>query len=201
MNMIYEDGRFFLEGSEKHEFPEIKRVVYIHREMKRLIVWDGRKKKPVENANYRCPDDYFNDAMEQELKSCRRLVQEIKDFELKCKNEVERLLKESAIGDVFYCSWGWEQTNIDFYQVVAIKGKKFSFRKLKQDCDYNAHHMQGKCVPRPNDFAKDEDEVMVLSLNKYGVFKKSSFESLKPADFEMIDDKKVYESHNYSNYA
>lgn len=27
------------------------------------------------------------------------------------------------IGDVFYDSWGWEQTNIDFYQVVALRGK------------------------------------------------------------------------------
>ena len=27
------------------------------------------------------------------------------------------------VGDVFYESWGWEQTNIDFWQVVALKGK------------------------------------------------------------------------------
>ena len=27
------------------------------------------------------------------------------------------------VGDVFYDSWGYEQTNIDFYQVVALRGK------------------------------------------------------------------------------
>jgi len=27
------------------------------------------------------------------------------------------------VGDVFYNSWGYEQTNIDFWQVVALKGK------------------------------------------------------------------------------
>ena len=26
------------------------------------------------------------------------------------------------VGDVFYESWGWEQTNIDFWQVVELKG-------------------------------------------------------------------------------
>lgn len=26
------------------------------------------------------------------------------------------------VGDLFYCSWGWEQTNVNFFQVVAIKG-------------------------------------------------------------------------------
>lgn len=28
------------------------------------------------------------------------------------------------VGDIFYVSWGYEQTNVDFYQVVALKGKK-----------------------------------------------------------------------------
>ena len=27
------------------------------------------------------------------------------------------------VGDLFYDSWGWEQTNIDFYQVVGLRGK------------------------------------------------------------------------------
>ncbi len=27
------------------------------------------------------------------------------------------------IGDLFYTSWGYEQTNVDFFQVVAVKGK------------------------------------------------------------------------------
>lgn len=28
------------------------------------------------------------------------------------------------IGDLFYASWGYEQTNIDFFQVIALKGSK-----------------------------------------------------------------------------
>ena len=28
------------------------------------------------------------------------------------------------VGDVFYSSWGYEQTNVDFFQVVALVGKK-----------------------------------------------------------------------------
>lgn len=27
------------------------------------------------------------------------------------------------VGDVFYNSWGYEQTNIDFYEVVKLRGK------------------------------------------------------------------------------
>lgn len=28
------------------------------------------------------------------------------------------------VGDLFYASWGYEQTNIDFWQVVELKGKE-----------------------------------------------------------------------------
>lgn len=28
------------------------------------------------------------------------------------------------VGDILYSSWGWEQTNIDFYQVIAIRGQR-----------------------------------------------------------------------------
>jgi hypothetical protein len=27
------------------------------------------------------------------------------------------------VGDLFYASWGWEQTNVDFFQVVALVGE------------------------------------------------------------------------------
>lgn len=27
------------------------------------------------------------------------------------------------VGDIFSCSWGWEQTNVNFFQVVALAGK------------------------------------------------------------------------------
>lgn len=27
------------------------------------------------------------------------------------------------VGDLFYISWGWEQTNINFFQVVSVSGK------------------------------------------------------------------------------
>lgn len=27
------------------------------------------------------------------------------------------------VGDIFYSSWGYEQTNVDFYQVVELRGK------------------------------------------------------------------------------
>jgi hypothetical protein len=35
------------------------------------------------------------------------------------------------IGDIFYASWGYDQTNIDFYEVVAVKEKAVVIRKVE----------------------------------------------------------------------
>lgn len=36
----------------------------------------------------------------------------------------EKTLHGVKIGDLFYTSWGWEQTNVDFFQVIGFKGKQ-----------------------------------------------------------------------------
>lgn len=37
------------------------------------------------------------------------------------KNTIKNYLN-IKIGDIFYSSWGYEQTNVDFFQVIALKG-------------------------------------------------------------------------------
>lgn len=38
------------------------------------------------------------------------------------------------VGDIFYTSWGYEQTNLDFYQVVGLVGKvTVKLRKIAKD--------------------------------------------------------------------
>ena len=56
------------------------------------------------------------------------------------------------VGDIYYSSWGYDQTNVDFYQVVALKGKHTAvIRQIANDylggCD-----MQGMVRPRRDVF-------------------------------------------------
>lgn len=54
------------------------------------------------------------------------------------------------VGTVFSASWGWEQTNVDFYIVTALVGKNtVELRKLGalDVTDRNAPWMTGKSVP------------------------------------------------------
>lgn len=197
INYIHEGKKFFVEGSERYEWPEIKRVVYAHHDLKIIIVWEGNRKKPV--SNYRYDANSFEKALESEKNWNDRRVQEIKDYEQQCKEDCEKILKESKVGDVFVGSWGFEQTNVNFYQIVSIKGKKFGFREIKSKADYNSHYMTGKKVPLENEFLNEE--VYEKNISKYGNFKINDSIKIEPAEYEMVDGKKVYESMFYSCYA
>ena len=38
--------------------------------------------------------------------------------------------KNLKVGDLFSYSWGYDQTNVDFYQLVGIKGKTMTFKAI-----------------------------------------------------------------------
>ena len=51
------------------------------------------------------------------------------------------------VGDIFYTQWGYDQTNIDFYQVVELKGKHtMVLRGLTEKCELDSS-WNGKTRP------------------------------------------------------
>ena len=78
-------------------------------------------------------------------------------FEIERENQEYRdsLNKEHTLkaGDILVSSWGYDQTNIDFYQVIAKRGKTMvELRELKQDRTGNGWGGSSRCTPRPNEF-------------------------------------------------
>ena len=62
------------------------------------------------------------------------------------------------IGDILVNSWGYEQTNIEFYQVTEIKEKTIVVRQISQSVEagsYYSHGMACNVLPEPNSFIID----------------------------------------------
>lgn len=56
------------------------------------------------------------------------------------------------VGHILYSSWGYEQTNIDWYQVTKVIGKCFvEVRKIGAVIDQNGWE-RGTCTPRADEF-------------------------------------------------
>lgn len=50
------------------------------------------------------------------------------------------------VNDIFYSSWGYDQTNIDFYMVVEVLKSSVKVISIGEDRTYTGP-MQGTCVP------------------------------------------------------
>ncbi|EIP6959092.1 hypothetical protein LTF62_004600 [Salmonella enterica] len=72
-----------------------------------------------------------------------------------------------SIGDVFCDSWGYEQTNVDFYQVISVHGTKtVSLRKIAQRVVDTTSWCSADVCPVKDAFL--DDEVIKRRVNVRG---------------------------------
>lgn len=111
------------------------------------------------------------------------------------------------VGDIFYMSWGYEQTNVDFFQVVALKGKTQVVIKevvLREDNEeYMSHGMardvsfdMKHAVPVANSsFVKDNEKGMIKKV--CGTKENPYLNMTSYANAHKYNGKKLYESWYY----
>lgn len=92
---------------------------------------------------------YYRSAEQREL-----AIERIKASRAAGQVEVARRRAERrrphtlAVGDVLNTCWGYEQTNVEFYEVVAVRGAVVDLRELAKDRTEDGP-MQGTCTPCP----------------------------------------------------
>jgi hypothetical protein len=63
---------------------------------------------------------------------------------------------ELDVGAILVNTWGWEQTNVDFYEVVKRTEKSVTIRKIAREIDdYNAYEMSGFATPKKGEYIED----------------------------------------------
>lgn len=80
------------------------------------------------------------------------------------------------VGDILYSSWGYDQTNIDFYQVVAVNGKSVELRELKREARQDGMD-SGKTKAIKNAFASEKSFAKRVT-NSNGYINLNSYSSL-----------------------
>lgn len=104
--------------------------------------YTGRKTKP--SFRYRFANS------EQRAKHCANFLDQIA-----ASNKVHEQWKADnkakgnkfQVGDVLVCSWGYDQTNIDFYQVTKRSAACVWLREIKATCERNGQYMTGTSMP------------------------------------------------------
>jgi hypothetical protein len=72
------------------------------------------------------------------------------------------------VGTLLCNSWGYEQTNVDFYEVVSrsASGATVQLRQVASHKTTNNNHMTGSAVPVPGQFV---GEAFKKCVGAYGV--------------------------------
>jgi len=109
------------ETSKKEIYQDLTIVAYltnIRGDIKpSLKIWKGKQQNPYINF-------YFRDWEQRENKINE--AKEMSDSRLKYKkqrdDENKSFVPSFEVGDIFASSWGYEQTQVDFYQVIEKNG-------------------------------------------------------------------------------
>jgi hypothetical protein len=66
------------------------------------------------------------------------------------------------VGDLFRRSWGYDQTNVDWYEVTEVRGKMLTVRQICQE-RVETGNMCGKTTPQPGKFIEREEPIRCLA--------------------------------------
>lgn len=156
-----------------------------------LMVFVGRAAKPKIHYKYSGADALKNatekaNEMLSEARANKAVKTEKKEVKLN-------------VGDVLVCSWGYDQTNIDYYQVTKLIGKQsVGLREIDKSSTPSSVSMTGTCTPLPYSFIGEEFTRRVVDGEtvKVGSHQYASLKS-----FELVDSKRVYKADTWTAYA
>lgn len=89
------------------------------------IAFQGKSDKPLWHYRFRSEAERQRQ-IDQTIAS-RKSTLKYKSDRLQERKEFQHDIK---VGDIFYTSWGYDQTNVDFFEVVALKAKAVVVREV-----------------------------------------------------------------------
>lgn len=105
-----------------------------------------------------------------------------------------------AVGDVLLSMWGYEQTNVDYYQVTGLHGRTMvTLREIASRREETAS-MQGHCTPCPGQFIGEPRRCRVDGARND--VRLSSFErAAKIEPLAIVDGVRIWPVDHWTAYA
>lgn len=116
-----------------------------------LMAFSGKRNKPNMNFAYRTVEER-NTAVAKYIEAVGDRVKRDKEYRL------SKLTPTSlTVGDILYTSWGYDQTNVEFYQVLKVIGKRtVEIRQIGgTKSDYQSHGMACEVSPIKDSFIEN----------------------------------------------
>ena len=143
--------------NEKISHPDYGIECFFSNEMLSAIFYCGKSNKPLFHYKFKTVERMMF-VINEKINNIKANVdsKNIKKAKAKELNSTLQAKNHFYIGEVILNSWGWEQTNIEFYQVVGLKNKQIIVRELAQKIDSVVGFMSENVVPIIDKFISDE---------------------------------------------
>lgn len=160
------------------------------------IAYGGRRTKP--NWHYRFRTEAALKAKVHEWLDAKR-----KSAEETAARRAERNAPHDVKpGDIFVSHWGYEQTNVDYFEVISLRGARQIVVRMIARKAVETLSMQGECVPAPGKFI---DEPVIKTVYMYSgkpSFKAYSFANAhRKEPIHVIDGVKIFAPDHWTAYA
>lgn len=102
------------------------------------------------------------------------------------------------VGDILRATWGWEQTNIDYYEVTRVVGKQTVEVRAIGAQSEATESMQGVCVPVPGSFTGEAMRRRVSSGNYVRI---DSSRRASPVEYITVGEARCFKPDRWTAYA
>ncbi len=156
------------------------------------VIFLGNAQKPTKRHWYRT-EQQREKHIKHLFDSQRSREESRKQRQAERSNAVRGL----EVGDILRSSWGYEQTNIDYYEVTALIGKKMVEIRRISAHSIDTGWAQGKSVPMPGEYISEP----IKKRAKNGSVKIESYASAHKMDpVSNVGGVKTYKSSHWTAY-
>ena len=127
--------------------------------MPAVMIFVGKQQKPAAHYHFKTVEkreQYVRGFFESQAEVCTRKAAR--------KAERKAFVHSVKVGDLFRTSWGYEQTNVEFFECVEVKGAFVVVRQIGAESTETAW-MQGTCSPKAGQFIGEPIRKKVLEGN------------------------------------
>jgi hypothetical protein len=149
---------FIPKDVEPIRLPHINAEIYFEERNGKYLAkgFSGKRAKPDFYYNFRTSEQ-----REKYLAEYIKRLESIQKYKEEQKAKRQTFQHTLKIGDILECSWGYEQTNVDFYQVLEVKGKMVKIREIKSSMpNGETGFMTGHVIPLKDQFIEKEPEML-----------------------------------------
>ena len=120
-----------------------------------VLVWKGKQSKPIQYYRFA--------SVEKQMAHVQEVIEsEVKYMEAKRATAAKKkaAVCPYKVGDILTGSWGYDQTNVDAFQVTALKGKSVVLKRIGCEMVDAVSGMSCHVMPVKNDFAEGAEEIV-----------------------------------------